>query len=103
MCEHRDPYILNMVRFRRLVAGTAINNWWDDGANAIAFTRGAKGFVAINGGTAALDTTVATNMAAGQYLDRLSGDTVVVDSTRAVRLDLAPKAALAIDTTTKIP
>ncbi|HXO86627.1 MAG TPA: alpha-amylase family protein, partial [Gemmatimonadales bacterium] len=103
VCEHRDPYILNMVSFRRVVAGSDINHWWDDGANAIAFTRGDKGFVAINGGTAALAQTVATNMAAGKYLNLLSTDTIVVDSTRAVQLNLAPKSALAIDTATKIP
>jgi alpha-amylase len=103
VCEHRDPYILKMVGFRRVVRGTAINHWWDDGANAIAFTRGDKGFVAINGGTAALTQTVTTNMAAGKYLNLLSTDTVVVDSARAVQLNLAPKSALAIDVATKIP
>ena len=44
-----------------------------------------------------------TNMAAGKYLNLLSTDTVVVDSTRAVQLNLAPKSALAIDVATKIP
>ncbi|MGH7522429.1 MAG: alpha-amylase, partial [Gemmatimonadales bacterium] len=81
VCEHRDPYLLNMVSFRRAVAGTDINHWWDDGANAIAFTRGDKGFVAINGGTATLAVTVATGMATGTYLDVLTGDSVVVDPT----------------------
>ena len=103
VCEHRDPYILNMVSFRRVVAGSDINHWWDNGANAIAFTRGDKGFVAINGGTTVLDTTVATNMSAGTYLDLLSTDTIVVDSTRAVRISLAPKSASAIDVLTKVP
>ena len=103
VCEHRDPYILNMASFRRVVAGEGLNHWWDDGAHAIAFTRGDKGFVAINGGTAALAATVATGMAAGTYLDVLTGDSVVVDSGGAVQLNLAPKSALAIDVATKIP
>jgi len=103
VCEHRDPYILKMVGFRHAVAGTDINHWWDDGANAIAFTRGDKGFVAINGGSTALSQTVVTNMAAGNYLNLLSTDTVTVDSARAVQLNLAPKSALAIDAATKIP
>lgn len=42
VCEHRDPSILRMVGFRREVAGTDVNHWWDDGANAIAFSRGAR-------------------------------------------------------------
>ena len=28
-------------------------NWWDDGANVIAFSRGSRGWVALNNGTAA--------------------------------------------------
>ena len=103
VCEHRDPYILNMVRFRRAVAGQGINQWWDDGANAIAFSRGDKGFVAINGGAATVAVTVATGMATGTYLDLLTGSAVVVDVAGAVQLNLAPQSALAIDVATKIP
>jgi alpha-amylase len=103
VCEHRDPYIRNMVRFRREVAGTDLNHWWDDGANAIAFSRGTKGFVAINGGTTTVAVTVATSLATGTYLDLLAGTSVVVDPTGAVQLNLAPKAAIAIDVATKIP
>jgi alpha-amylase len=103
VCEHRDPYIKNMVGFRRVVAGTDINHWWDDGVNAIAFTRGSKGFVAINGGSTTLAATAATGMAPGTYLDLLAGDSVVVDSSGAVQLNLPPKSAIAIDVATKIP
>src|SRR2546421_9298847 len=73
VCEHRDPSILGMVAFRKLVAGSDVNHWWDDGANAIAFSRGAKGFLAISRETAAVDTTVATGMPPGTYCDVLSG------------------------------
>src|SRR5438445_6061761 len=59
VCEHRDPMIAGMVRFRRVVAGTDINHWWDDGATAIAFSRGAKGFVASNRENPAVTATVA--------------------------------------------
>ncbi|MBK7832465.1 MAG: hypothetical protein IPJ56_09005 [Gemmatimonadetes bacterium] len=30
VCEHRDPYIRNMIRFRRTVAGTDVTRWWDN-------------------------------------------------------------------------
>src|SRR5437016_4864381 len=73
VCEHRDPYLRNMVRFRRVVAGTDINHWWDDGSNAIAFSRGDKGFVAISREAAAVDTTIGTGMPAGTYCDILTG------------------------------
>jgi len=48
MCEHRWRQIYNMVRFRNFVAGTKLNDWWDNGNNQIAFCRGDKGFIAIN-------------------------------------------------------
>ena len=103
VCEHRDPAILNMVAFRRVVAGTDVNHWWDDGANAIAFTRGAKGFVAINGAATPLAVTVTTGMAPGNYTNVIAGDTIVVDSIGRVQVNLTAKTALAIDTATRLP
>jgi alpha-amylase len=110
VCEHRDPYIRNMVGFRRAVAGTAIGHWWDNGANAIAFSRGDRGFVAINREATVVTAAVPTGLAAGTYCDRLTGGlagaacagtAVVVDSTGAVQFDLAPGTAIAIDVTTR--
>ena len=106
VCEHRDPYILKMVAFRKLVAGTDVNHWWDDGANAIAFSRGAKGFVAISRESASLAANVATGLPAGTYCDLLTGGlvagacagtTAVVDSTGAIQLQLRPNTAIALD------
>ncbi len=104
VCEHRDPYIRGMVAFRKLVAGSDINHWWDDGANAIAFSRGTKGFVAISREAAAVDTTITTGVPSGTYCDILSGGLagaactgtpVVVDAAGAVHLSLAPNSAVA--------
>ncbi len=101
VCEHRDPSILKMVSFRHVVAGTDVNHWWDNGASAIAFSRGSKGFVAINNGATGLDTTVTTGMVTGTYLDLLTSSAVAVDSVGAVHLILSPRSAIAIDTTTR--
>jgi alpha-amylase len=112
VCEHRDPYIRDMVRFRRVVAGTDVNHWWDNGANAIAFSRGDRGFVAISRESAALATTIATGMPPGTYCDVLTGGlagtacagtSVVVDATGAVQLTLGANSAIAIDATTRLP
>jgi alpha-amylase len=112
VCEHRDPYIRNMVAFRRVVAGADINHWWDNTANVIAFTRGDKGFVAINRETATVSATVTTGLAPGSYCDRLTGGrsgttcvgaTIVVDAAGAIQLSLASNTAVAIDTSTKLP
>ena len=57
-CEHRWRQIANMVEFRNVVAGTALNDWWDNGNNQIAFCRGGKGFVAFNNEGYALSQTL---------------------------------------------
>ncbi|MEP7344704.1 MAG: alpha-amylase family protein [Gemmatimonadaceae bacterium] len=112
VCEHRDPSIRNMVGFRRVVAGTEINGWWDDGVNAIAFSRGNKGFVAINNEAAAVALTVTTTMVAGTYCDRLTGGLVsgggacrgtaiTVGADGTIQLTLPSGKAIAIDITTR--
>jgi len=101
-----------MVAFRKLVAGTDVNHWWDDGANAIAFSRGAKGFVAISRESAPVDTTVASGMPPGTYCDVLTGGltgascagtSLVVETAGAVSIHLGPNSAIAIDAATQLP
>jgi alpha-amylase len=109
-CEHRDPHILAMVGFRTVVAGTAVTRWWDNGANAIAFSRGDRGFVAINNETSAVEVAATTGLAAGTYCDRISGGlaggacagtAVAIDAAGAARIRLEPRTAVAIDVTTR--
>lgn len=106
VCEHRDPAIRSMVGFRRVVAGTEINNWWDDGTNAIAFSRGNKGFVAINRELQSLTAPVTSGLAPGVYCDLLTGGRgsagcvgthVTVGVTGVIQLQLSANSAVAID------
>lgn len=106
VCEHRDPMIARMVAFRRVVAGAPIGNWWDDGANAIAFSRGDRGFVAINRETSPVTATITTGLAAGTYCDVLTGGagasgcagtTVTVGTGGTVQLTLPSNSAIALD------
>ncbi|HEU5219889.1 MAG TPA: alpha-amylase family protein [Gemmatimonadales bacterium] len=109
VCEHRDPYIKNMVKFRRLVAGSDINHWWDDGANAIAFSRGNKGFVAINNSNATIQIVTGTGLPQGTYCDLLTGGftggcagvSIGVDAAGNVSFGLPAKSAVAIDAASK--
>ncbi|XP_078247939.1 alpha-amylase 1 isoform X8 [Pogona vitticeps] len=48
VCEHRWNQIRNMVRFRNIVYGQSITNWWDNNKNQVAFGRNGKGFVVFN-------------------------------------------------------
>jgi alpha-amylase len=116
VCEHRDPAIANMVAFRRAVAGTAQINWWDNGANAIAFSRGAKGFVAINGETVILASHIlATGLAAGKYCDVLAGGVspampgtcagqlIAVDSSGNAAISLPAQNAVVLQSGVSVP
>jgi alpha-amylase len=85
-------------------------NWWDNGAQAIAFSRGDKGFVAINREATAISASVPTPLAPGTYCDLITGGkaatgcagtTVVVGADGKVALSLAATTAIAIDTSTR--
>jgi alpha-amylase len=95
-----------MVAFRRLVAGTDINHWWDDGNGMIAFSRGDKGFVAINNEASPVAASVTSGLAPGVYCDLLTGGrgptgcvgtTLAVDASGTVEVQLKATSAVAID------
>lgn len=73
VCEHRWRQIKNMIGFRNAVAGTSIANWWDNGSNQIAFSRGNKGFIAFNNQGSNLNQSLNTGLPAGTYCDIISG------------------------------
>lgn len=111
VCEHRDPYILRMIGFRRFVAGTPITGWWDNGNNAIAFSRGDKGFVAINREATSVTVNATTTLPQGTYCDLITGGrsaaacvgrSVSVASNGTVQLTLDALTAVAIHTGTRL-
>uniref|UniRef100_A0A2C9KDQ1 alpha-amylase n=1 Tax=Biomphalaria glabrata TaxID=6526 RepID=A0A2C9KDQ1_BIOGL len=73
-CEHRWRQIYNMVGFRNMVSGTALNNWWSGADYQIAFSRGNKGFIALNLESFDINQNVQTGLPAGRYCDVISGD-----------------------------
>ncbi|KAH8248637.1 hypothetical protein KR032_001635 [Drosophila birchii] len=73
VCEHRWRQIFNMVAFRNAVGSDAIQNWWDNGSNQIAFSRGSRGFVAFNNDNYDLNSSLQTGLPAGTYCDVISG------------------------------
>lgn len=77
VCEHRWRQITNMVKFRNVVKGTSVEDFWDNGSNQIAFCRGNRGFIAFNGQyNVDLNTWLQTKLPAGTYCDVISGDKV---------------------------
>lgn len=61
-----------MVGFKNAVNGTGVNDFWNNGDQQFAFSRGDKGFIAFtNGGD--IKATIQTGLPAGVYCDVISG------------------------------
>ncbi|XP_043271107.1 alpha-amylase A-like [Venturia canescens] len=73
ICEHRWRQISSMVAFRNIVEGTPLTDWWDNGNNQIAFSRGDRGFIAINADKRNLTQMIHTKLPFGIYCDVISG------------------------------
>ena len=73
VCEHRWPLIREMVKFRNVTNSKfTLNNWWSNGSNQIAFSRGDLGFIVINHEDSELKQTFQTGMPKGLYCNVLS-------------------------------
>jgi alpha-amylase len=107
-CEHRWSYIAGGVDFRNNTSGDwSVSNWWDNGNNQIAFSRGSEGFVAINKESFNLTQNLYTGLAEGTYCNVLkggisadkqscNGETINVSATGHASLNIAPWDAVAI-------
>ncbi|WP_030156223.1 carbohydrate-binding module family 20 domain-containing protein [Streptomyces sp. NRRL S-244] len=95
-CQHAWREISSMVGFRNAARGQAVTNWWDNGADQIAFGRGAKAYVAINHEGAALTRTFQSSLPADDYCDVQSGRTVSVNSAGQFTATLGAGTALAL-------
>jgi len=111
VCEHRDPTVVRMIAFRKAMAGTDVSRLWDNGGNAVAFSRGDQGFVAINREPQSLTASVATGLPSGSYCDLLSGGiagttcagtTVVVASGGIATFTITSTRAIAITRSTRL-
>ncbi|MFG2724931.1 alpha-amylase family protein [Streptomyces canus] len=95
-CQHAWPEILRMVAFRNATRGESVSNWWDNGGDAIAFGRGAKGYVAINHESSSLSRTYQTSLPAGTYCNVQNNTSVTVGSNGQFTATLGSNTALAI-------
>ncbi len=96
VCQHAQKEITAMVGFRNAVGDAELTDWWDDSGSAIAFGRGTKGFVAVNGGDGELERTFQTSLPAGEYCDVQAGKPVTVDDGGKLTATVAAKSALAL-------
>lgn len=73
VCVDRLPGVIGMVGFHNEVGSAPLRNWWDDGTNAIAFSRGDRGFFAANNETSSTTMAVQTGLPRGTYCDIVHG------------------------------
>ncbi len=96
---HRWGDISNMVAFRSATSGQGVGYFTQGTAHQIAFSRGAKGFVAINNDTVAWNATLQTGLPAGTYCNVVHGllnasktgcfsDSIVVSSKGTVTVSI---------------
>lgn len=71
-CEHRLPEVAAMVNFRNQTnKAFTVNHWWTNNSDALAFSRGQAGFVAINYSNRTLSHEFSTTMPDGFYCNIL--------------------------------
>ena len=74
VCEHRWRQLRNMACFRNNANFQSVQNWYDNGDNFIAFSRGNKAFFALNQQGYTVNENVQTGLPSGTYCDVISGD-----------------------------
>lgn len=66
-CTQRITSIRGMIGFYNAVRGTKVTNWQDDDDNNVAFSRGNKGFLAINNTENPQKVSYKTDLPDGEY------------------------------------
>ena len=66
-CTQRLTSIRGMIGFYNAVKGTKVTNWQDDDDNNVAFSRGNKGFLAINNTEKPQKVSYKTDLPDGEY------------------------------------
>jgi alpha-amylase len=71
VCEHRRPLIAAMVKFRKVARDSPVGNFQTGQSNqAVAFSRGSVGFVAVNlGSSGDWAATFRSDLPAGDYAE----------------------------------
>lgn len=104
-CEHRDSIVNNAVGFARATRGESVSTKGADG-KLIWFSRGKKGFYALNAGDNDVTRTFATNLPDGKYCeilqqdDRCGGQQITVSGGNAtIKVPAHRAAAICTDST----
>jgi alpha-amylase len=113
-CLHRQTGITGMIGWHNAVSGTPMANWTATNNAVIAFSRGSRGWIAINDTAYPMAQTYATGLPDGYYCDVITGGksgsgcagTEITVSGGAASVVVPADGAVAIDanaTTTAAP
>jgi len=92
-----DRTVAGMVGWHNAAGGAPVANWWDDGVDAIAFSRGNRAWIAINNENAPITRTFATGLPRGTYCDVIHGSVQHGGCTGpAVRVDGGGSASVTV-------
>lgn len=106
VCTDRFRGVANMVGWHNYVGNAPLANWFGDRVNLIAFSRGDKGWIAINNHDTAQTHTFTTGLPAGRYCNIISGNysagscsgpTVLVNSMGKATVTVPAKDSVAFD------
>ena len=106
VCVDRFTGVRNMVAWHNYAAGSPVSNWYDDGDNLAAFSRGDKAWIAVNNETTAKKIIVTTGLPAGKYCDIIhssatgsgcTGPVVTVGARGIATVTVPAKDSVAID------
>nr|CAH0102955.1 unnamed protein product [Daphnia galeata] len=89
VCEHRWNVMKKMVEFRNSVVGTSMSNYWNNG-NAVAFSRGNKGFFAM-AKEGSMSEYLQTGLPAGSYCN------IIDDCASSIRVGAHGMAHISIN------
>lgn len=99
-CAERWTAVKGMIGFHNAVAGTTVTNWKSYGSNLLGFSRGNKGYLALNNTAQDSTQTFTTSLPAGTYCNvYASGDcsqTVTVGADGAFTATIAKDSAIAL-------
>lgn len=111
-CTDRLTGVANMVGWHNLALtnGDAVANWYTDGTNLIAFSRGPDAWISLNNESSAQTRTFTTGLPDGTYCDLIhgsvvsgacTGSTVTVSGNRAT-VTVPADDAVAIDRNSRV-
>ena len=98
LCEHRWPGVARLVGWRRAIGTEPVTRWLEGSGRRVAFGRGDRGFVVINGDRDPWGAVLRTDLPPGRYDNWLATDpgSIVVDEGGVLRVTVPPGQAVVL-------